>query len=334
MSARESVRVSARESVRVSAPYSVLTALLATAILLPTTAATQSAPQSTAQSTAQAPAIAPLVSTEWLARELARPALVVLQLGTADSFAAAHIPGAIRLDFDRVIVAPPVEGGLRMELPESAALQSALRTLGVHEGTRVVLVFEQSSAFLRAGRAFFTLEWAGLEGRVAVLDGGLPAWRAEGRVVATGAGRTPVAGDVVLAPQPVRVTSRAEVIEYVREGGPRLVDARIPEVFSGERSGGMAADGHIPSAVNLPFSAVTTADGKLRSRAELEEVVAASGVGADDTTVAYCNTGFQASWLYLTLRVLGREVSMYDGSFDEWSRDAALPRGGAPAARP
>jgi len=324
------VRVRAQVSARVSAPYSVLTAILAAAILLPTTAATQSAPQSTAQSTAQAPAIAPLVSTEWLARELARPTLVVLQLGTADSFAAAHIPGAIRLDFDQAIVAPP----LRMELPESAALQSALRTLGVHEGTRVVLIFEQSSAFLRAGRAFFTLEWAGLEGRVAVLDGGLPAWRAEGRVVATGAGRTPVAGDVVLAPQPVRVTSRAEVIEYVREGGPRLVDARIPEVFSGERSGGMAADGHIPSAVNLPFSAVTTADGKLRSRAELEEVVAASGVGADDTTVAYCNTGFQASWLYLTLRVLGREVSMYDGSFDEWSRDAALPRGGAPAARP
>lgn len=287
-----------------------------------------------AQSAAQAPAIAPLVSTEWLSRELARPALVVLQIGSEESFATAHIPGAVRLDFDNVIVAPPVEGGLRMELPEASALQTSLRALGVSNATRVVLVFEQPAAFLRAGRAFFTLEWAGLEGHVAVLDGGLPAWRAEGRVVATGVGRAPVAGNVTLTPQSVLVASRAEVIEYAREGGPRLVDARIPEVFSGERSGGMAADGHIPSAINLPFSAVTTADGKLRSRAELETIVAASGVGADDTTVAYCNTGFQASWLYLTLRVLGREVSLYDGSFDEWSRDAALPRGGAATARP
>jgi thiosulfate/3-mercaptopyruvate sulfurtransferase len=287
-----------------------------------------------ATATPHAPAITPLVSTEWLARELARPALVVLQIGTAESFAAAHIPGAIRLDFDKVIVAPPVEGGLRMELPEATALQAALRALGVNEGTRVVLVFAQSSAFLPASRAFFTLEWAGLAGHVAVLDGGLAAWRAEGRVVATGAGRTPVAGNVTLAAQPSRVVSREQVIEYSRGNGPRLVDARTPEVFSGERSGGMAADGHIPSAINLPFSAVTTADGKLRSRAELETIVAAAGVGPDETTVAYCNTGFQASWLYLALRVLGREVSLYDGSFDEWSRDAALPRGEVTTARP
>lgn len=292
-----------------------------------------SAAQTPTPPASHAPAITPIVSSEWLTRELARPALVVLQLGTEESFAAAHIPGAIRLDFDKVIVAPPVEGGLRMELPDAAALQASLRALGVNEGTRVVLVFEQSSAFLRASRAFFTLEWAGLAGHVAVLDGGLAAWRAEGRLVATGPGRRPVAGNVTLTVQPSRVVSRAQVIEYSQGNGPRLVDARTPEVFSGERSGGMAADGHIPSAINLPFSAVTTADGKLRSRAELESIVAAAGVGANEPTVAYCNTGFQASWLYLALRVLGREVSLYDGSFDEWSRDAALPRGGTAIVR-
>jgi len=310
------------------------TAALAAALGAILLAPAESAAQSPVSPAAQAPAIVPLVSTEWLAHELARPALVVLQLGTEASFATAHIPGAIRLDFDDVIVAPPDEGGLRMELPDVAALQASLRALGVHEGTRVVLVFEQASAFLRASRAFFTLEWGGLAGQVAVLDGGLAAWRSEGRVVATGAGRRPVAGNVALTAQPALVASRAQVIEQSRGNGPQLVDARIPEVFNGERSGGMAADGHIPSAINLPFSAVTTADGKLRSRAELEAIVAAAGVAADETVVAYCNTGFQASWLYLTLRVLGREVSLYDGSFDEWSRDAALPRGGTTAARP
>jgi thiosulfate/3-mercaptopyruvate sulfurtransferase len=289
---------------------------------------------SAAQATTEAPAIAPVVSAEWLARELARPALVVLQIGTEESFASAHIPGAVRLDFDTVIAAPPVTGGLRLELPAVDSLQRSLRALGVNQDTRVVLVFDQPAAFLRAGRAFFTLEWAGREGRVAVLEGGLAAWRADGRAVATGAGRAPVAGNVVLSPQPVRVASRAEVLESTRESGPRLVDARTPEFYENTRSNGMPRGGHIASAVNLPFNLATQPDGRFKPRAELEQLVAAAGIGADDALTTYCHIGLQASWMYLTLRHLGRTVSLYDGSFDEWSRDAALPLGEAPAARP
>jgi thiosulfate/3-mercaptopyruvate sulfurtransferase len=278
---------------------------------------------------AQAPAIPPLVTTEWLAAELARPGLVVLQLSSADDFAKGHIPGAVAVDVTRELIAPPVEGGLRTELPEPAALEQALRAKGVGEGSRVVLVFDQPNAFTRAGRAFFTLEWAGLAGRVAILDGGLPKWTREGRVVATGAGRAPAATALTLRPEPARRATRDEVREAVGRAGTRIVDARDTVFYHDLRDNGMPRGGHVASAVSLPFSTVTHADGTLRPREELAQLVAAAGIGADDRLVTYCHIGVQASWMYFALRVLGRDVRMFDGSFDEWSRDPALPVEGA-----
>lgn len=296
-----------------AAAVSAIAALATLASLLP------------ARLAAQDVAMAPVVSADWLAAELARPGLVVLQLGSDSSFAAAHIPSARRLDFEGALVRPLVPGELRMELPEPERLEAALRALGLRSGDRVVLVFDRAEAFLQAGRAFYTLEWAGLAGRVAVLDGGLPAWVASRRHVATGPSRRADAGDVTLRPDASRRVARSEVEAAVANGGPKLVDARAAQVFSGERSAGLPRDGHIPSAVNLPFSVVTRADGTLRPRAELEALVADAGIAGGDNVVAYCNTGYQASWLYLTLRVLGREVRVYDGSMDEWTRVESLP---------
>lgn len=282
------------------------------------------APAASAQSTA-APAIPPAVTTEWLQAEMARPGLVVLQLSSAEAFATAHIPGAVILDFAGEIVAPPVEGGLRTELPAAEALQRTLRAKGVSDDSRVVLVFDQPNAFTRASRAFFTLEWAGLTGRVAVLDGGLPQWQREGRAVATGAGRAARAGTVTLDPDPTRRATTADVLAAIADPGTRIVDARDSVFYLDARPNGMARGGHIASAVSLPFSAVTASDGTLKPRAELEALVRAAGVGDDERVVSYCHIGMQASWMYLTLRVLGRDVRMFDGSFDEWSRDAGLP---------
>ena len=292
---------------------------------------------------AQSPAtaVAPLVSTEWLQSEIARPDLVILQLSTTEEFAKSHIPGAVALDFAREIVAPPVEGGLRTELPAADALQQALRAKGITATSRVVVVFDQPSAFTRAGRTFFTLEWAGLSGRVAVLDGGLPKWKREGRYVASGSGRalsaiagaTASAAALTLSPDTRRRATREDVLAMVGRSGMRIVDARDTVFYQDLRDNQMPRGGHIASAVNLPFSSVTNADGTLRARAELESLVTAAGIGADESLVSYCHIGMQASWMYLTLRVLGRDVRMFDGSFDEWSRDASLPVEGA-RARP
>ena len=306
-------------------------------LLVVASALTMAAPRAGAQSGTPAgapsrngPAIAPLVTTEWLQREMARPDLVILQLGTAEEFAKGHVPGAVALDYAREVIAPAVDGGMRVELPTIEALQATLRAKGVTATSRVVLVFDQPATFVRAGRTFFTLEWAGLAGRVAVLDGGYPKWAREARYVATGAGRRVApSNSLTLAPETARRATKDDVVATIGKAGMRIVDARDTVFYQDLRDNQMPRGGHIASAVNLPFSTVTNADGTLRTREELEGLVRAAGVGADESLVSYCHLGVQASWMYLALRVLGRDVRMYDGSFDEWSRDASLPVEGA-----
>lgn len=276
-----------------------------------------------------------MVSVAWLGDWIGRPEVIVLQLGTAESFGRGHIPGAIRLDFEAEVIAPNVEGGLRMELPEPAALEKALRAKGVTRDSKIVIVFDVPTNFARAGRTFFTLEWAGLRDRVAVLDGGYPAWQASGRYVATGPGKLlAVEGDVTLTPSGSLLATKDSVRASVNGGGRRLVDARLPEFYTDERDNGMPRGGRIVGAVNLPFNTAVSANGMFKPRAELEQLVAAAGIGEADPLTTYCHIGLQASWMYLTLRALGRDVTMYDGSFDEWSRDVSLPIGGSRATSP
>jgi thiosulfate/3-mercaptopyruvate sulfurtransferase len=277
---------------------------------------------------AQSPALPPVVSADWLSAELARPGLIVLQLGSDSSFRVAHVPAAQRLDFDGVVLAPPVEGGLRMELPAPERLEAGLRTLGVREDSRILIVYDAPQAFTRASRTFFTLEWAGLRGRVAVLDGGLPAWRAASKSVSSGAALKVAQGDVRVRPDTDRLATMDAVQAAAAGRGRRLIDARTPEFYENTRDNGMPRGGHITSAVNLPFNTAVGGDGRLKPKAELEQLVAAAGIGADDALTTYCHIGLQASWMYLALRHLGRDVTLYDGSFDEWSRSADLPVSG------
>lgn len=270
---------------------------------------------------AQSAPLPPVVNAEWLATELARPDLVVLHVGSDSSYQAAHVPGALRLDFAGTIIAPASPGALRMELPDAAALEAALRALGVREDSRIVLVFDATPRLLQAARTFFTLEWAGLRGRVALLDGGLPAWReSAARSVARGPGRRTRAGDVRIVPDPSRMVTRENVQSAIADGSRQLVDARTAEFFAPPELGGGPNGGHIESAVSLPYTSVTDPAGRLKARGEIERLLLATGVIPDERTVAYCHIGLQGSLVYLALRHIGRDVALYDGSYEDWSR--------------
>jgi thiosulfate/3-mercaptopyruvate sulfurtransferase len=174
------------------------------------------------------------------------------------------------------------------------------------------------------------MEWGGLEGRVAIMDGGLAKWKREGRAMEAGAGRaiTPASAGALTANARLRAT-KADVVAMVGRAGMRIVDARDTVFYQDLRDNQMPRGGHIPTAVNLTFSSVTNADGTLKPRAELEGLVRALGIADGDQLTTYCHIGVQGSWMYFALRVLGRDVRVYDGSFDEWSRDASLPVEGA-----
>lgn len=267
----------------------------------------------------------PLVTTAWLADRLADPALVVLHIsdprGRA-AFDSVHIPGARFLDLFTELVAPPQPGGLTFELPSVAQLDSVLEAKGVSDGSSVV-VYSPSGNLTPTARAFFTLEYAGLRGRVAMLDGGLGAWTREGRPTATG---EPVVTRGTFTPhlQPAMVVDAAWIAARLRQPGVAIVDARTPNFYNGAETR-QARSGRIPGAGNLPFNTVVGSDGQFRPTDSLRTLLVAAGAHPGDTVVTYCHIGQQASLAWFTARLLGYRAMLYDGSFQDWSARLELP---------
>ena len=264
-----------------------------------------------------------LVSTAWLAQHLNDPNLVILQVSRdRAAYDAGHIPGARFLALSDIAV---TRDGLLNELPSAAALKSVFERLGVSDDSRVILYGDTS--VLPATRAYFTLDYLGHEA-TALLDGGLHKWAAESRALAK---ETPEVKEGRLTPRPrpevVVDINAVKDLSYAAANAPGasavLVDART----SGEFTGATAASseiprpGHIPGATNVYWmqTQVSKEDMTLLPEADLRKLYESLGVKPDRPVVTYCNTGMQASQSYFTLKYLGYDAHMYDGSFSQWS---------------
>jgi len=255
-----------------------------------------------------------LVSTEWLAERLNDPSLVILHTGSAKDYQAGHIPGARLVTLADISVTG--ERGLRLELPPVETLRQAFGRLGVSDASRIV-VYAGNDPIQSATRVWFTLDYLGLGGRAGLLDGGLAAWRTEGRPLSTEAPR--------VEPAVFTARPRRDVVAdagWLRErlGRVTVLDARTPEFYSGADPGGMPRAGHIPGARNVPFNTLWNADRKWKPAAELRAMF-----GPAKAVVTYCHIGQQATALYFAARILGLEVRLYDGSFQDWSSRPELP---------
>ena len=269
-----------------------------------------------------------LVSTGWLAEHLDDPGVVVLHVGSDRAgYDRGHIPGARFLPLDAIIVER--DGNIN-ELPPVAHLDSVFESLGVSDGTRVVVYGPP----LAAARAFFTLDYLGHGDRTALLDGGIEAWAAEDRPLSTESPVT-VPGSFTPRPRPELVVTAGWIKERLGDPYIALLDARPEDQFSGATPGaGVPRPGHIPGAVNIFWERMiqSTDEPRLRDVAALRALFREAGIEPGDTVVAYCRTGMQASYAYFVSRVLGYETRLYDGSFMDWSRREALPVSG-PATR-
>ena len=263
------------------------------------------------------------VSTEWLADHLDAPDLRILDGSwylPADGrdpkaeYAEQHIPGARFFDIDDVADS---NSDLPHMAPPPEKFMSRMRALGVGDGHRVV-VYDGKGLF-SAARVWWLFRLMG-KTDVAVLDGGLPKWLAEGRPVED---MPPVLRDRhMTARRDARlVRDVTQVAEASKLGSAQILDARAADRFRGEapepREG--LRPGHIPGALNLPFTTLLTEDGTLKPEPELRAAFEAAGIDLNRPVITSCGSGVSAAVLNLALETLGhRNHALYDGSWAEW----------------
>lgn len=238
-------------------------------------------------------------------------------------FEDAHIPAARFLPMGRL--ADP-DSDLPMTLPPADHFAHALSEAGVGHADRIVLY--DRSPLHSAARVWWLLTLFGATS-VSLLDGGLDAWKAAGHPVMLGAAGAPEAPGLFLAePDLARVRSLREVRTHVEAGDAQIVDARSPGRFAGAepepRPG--VEPGHIPGALNLPYSRLFEADGRWKSPAAIAETFAAAGVDPARPMVATCGSGITACVLAFGAERIGGMMPVYDGSWTEWGSDPSTPK--------
>ncbi len=269
-----------------------------------------------------------LVSTAWLAGHLGEAGLVVVHASNQRAdFDAGHVPGARFLGWSSFTT---TRDSLSVELPDPARFDSLLEAAGVSDGSRIVIAGGPVGV---TSRLLVTLDQFGLGDRASLLDGGIDAWRAEGRPLARDSAAV-LRGSVTLRPSGRVVDAAALAGARASNAPPCVVDARTTEFFQGLASNNNPRAGRLPGAGNVPFSWLTREYGRFRAPKTLRALFAKAGVRPGDRLVTYCHIGIQASVAYVAARSLGCDVSLYDGSFEDWSRRRELPvEAGTGAAR-
>lgn len=264
-----------------------------------------------------------LVSTDWLARHLRDPDLRVLDASwylpdagrdAKAEYQAAHVPGARFFDIDEI---SDQRSSLPHMAPPPEKFMSRMRAMGVGDGHQLV-VYDGAGLF-SAARVWWTFRLMG-KTDVAVLDGGFPKWRAEGREIED---MPPIVRDrhMTISRQNQLVKDVTQVAHAAKLGEAEVIDARSAARFRGEvpeARPGLRA-GHIPGSKNLPYTELLHADGTMKPPAELRAAFDAAGVDLAKPAITTCGSGVTAAILALALERIGhRNHALYDGSWAEW----------------
>ncbi len=277
-----------------------------------------------------------LVTTEWLANELGAIDLRVVDASwflpehgrdAAAEFEAGHIPGAVFMDLDDLA---DTSSSLPSMLPPAEKFASRMQTLGLGDGSRIVIY--DDSPLHTAARAWWMLRTFGAHD-VAILDGGLAKWKAEGRDLERGKPQVRHRHFTVWH-DPQGVRSLDQMKSNVASGDEQVIDARSAARFSGEEADPRPAThtGHIPGSRNIPFGRFFHEDGTWKQGAALRQVFEEEGIELDKPIVATCGSGITAAVIVFGAHLLGQPAALYDGSWAEWGADRDTPKATGAAA--
>jgi len=268
----------------------------------------------------------PLVTAEWVQENLSNPDVRIFEVSVDTGvYARGHIPGAVNLAWHTDLVDP-----VRRDIVSRDNFQALLQAAGVDDDTTVVLYGDNNNWFAAWGAWVFDVH--GL-GEVKLLDGGRKLWEAEGLPLDTA---TPdyAASTIKLPNEPADLRARLVDVLAVVEGGAdvSLVDIRGPKEYSGEIFAPEGVQelsiraGHIPGAVNFPWSGAVNEDGTFKSAEDLKAAFAAIGIDGSKPIITYCRIGERSSHTWFVLsRILGYEVRNYDGSWTEYGNAVGVP---------
>lgn len=272
-----------------------------------------------------------LVSTDWLEEHLTAPDIVVFDASwhmpaegrdARAEFLAEHIPGALFFDIDAL---SDTESALPHMLPPPEKFAAKMRRLGVGDGKQIVCY--DTKGLFSAARAWWMFKVFG-HNDVAILDGGMAKWKAEGRPLEDGPAGPRQERHFTARLNATSVSDAADVLRAVQEHTAQIVDARSASRFSGvepEPREGLRS-GHMPGARNVHYAVLLNPDGTLKRPSELRSAFESAGVDLSRPVITSCGSGVTAAILSLALEAVDHhEHSLYDGSWTEWGGRDELP---------
>jgi len=261
-----------------------------------------------------------IVSPQWLNENLKDPDLVILYTGFVikSDYEREHIEGSRFLWPDWLAIDKP-EGS--MYVPDVNTATRILQDLGINKNSKVVICHKGTDVTI-AARMFMTLEHFGLKGQVSFLNGGIEAWKKAGYPV-TNKPTDFKKGNYVASVTGI-VVDKDYVLNVLKTKTSEVVDARVKRWYDGDPTGN-PRDGHITGAKNIPYPDMVDSTSSFKPGSVLEKNFTTVVPDKRKEVVVYCFIGQTASVDYMVRRSLGYKMKLYDGSMQEWSRDASLP---------
>jgi len=266
-----------------------------------------------------------LVSADWAEENLATPGIVFVEVDEdTTAYDGGHIPGAIKLDWKL-----DLQDAVRRDFVDRAGFEKLLSERGVSNDDTVVLYGGNNNWF--AAYAFWYFKLYGHQD-VRLIDGGRKKWELDGRPLDAETVARPATQYVATEQNLALRAFRDEVVASI--GTKNLVDVRSPEEFAGKILGPAhlpqehaQRGGHVPGAINVPWSKAANDDGTFRSDEELAELYGAAGIDTNRSTIAYCRIGERSShtWFVLSQLLDLPDVKNYDGSWVEYGSLVGAP---------